>query len=364
MTQEAEAVTHALAPALLSAALAAVMAAGLAALLTGRLTRLLRRQQILDRPNDRSSHTEPTPRGGGLAVMAAILLVWLPFGWWFGDARGVWLVGGAVVLSAVSFADDVRTLGFGPRMGAQIAVVALLLAVPATGQAIGGVFGPWMPPKVELVGLALAWLWFVNLYNFMDGIDGITGVETITIAVGGWMAFTLGIASGSLPTQTASMSSQVLLAALAGGAVGFLVHNWHPARIFLGDVGSIPLGLLLGYALLTLASAGGWAAAILLPMYYLMDATLTLLRRAARGERVWVAHRQHAYQCAVRGALSHDAVSRRIAALNTALIALAILTVLPVPDHWPALLVDWALVGIGTLLTAGLIRHFHRCETR
>jgi UDP-N-acetylmuramyl pentapeptide phosphotransferase/UDP-N-acetylglucosamine-1-phosphate transferase len=123
---------------------------------------------------------------------------------------------------------------------------------------------------------------------------------------------------------------------VAGAAAGFLVWNWAPSKIFLGDVGSVPLGFLLGALLLQAAAAGQWAPALILPAYHLLDATITLLRRAARGEKVWRAHREHAYQRAVQAGMSHGAVAGRIAALNGALIACAL----------------WAASGAEALATA------------
>jgi len=132
---------------------------------------------------------------------------------------------------------------------------------------------------------------------------------------------------------------------LAAAALGFLVWNWPPAKIFLGDVGSVPLGFLLGWLLLKLAAGGDWAAALILPLYYLADATITLARRAIRGERVWRAHRQHYYQRAVQGGRSHARVSAGIGATNLMLVALAVLS----------LTQPWIALGLAGLVTALLL---------
>jgi UDP-N-acetylmuramyl pentapeptide phosphotransferase/UDP-N-acetylglucosamine-1-phosphate transferase len=184
-------------------------------------------------------------------------------------------------------------------------------------------------------------VWFVNLYNFMDGIDGITGVET------GALAFGLVLLSAVVP----ALSPVAVPAAAVGAAgLGFLVWNWHPARIFLGDSGSIPLGYLLGWLLLLAAGHGLWAPALILPAYYLTDATVTLVRRAANGHSLFQAHRQHFYQKAVQGGASHARVVRLILGGNLVLVALAWAAAFhPLP----------ALVGAGltvTLLLAGLAR--------
>ena len=155
----------------------------------------------------------------------------------------------------------------------------------------------------------------------MDGIDSITGVE----------AGCIGIGIALIAMQFPSFSIDPLLpTAIAAAAIGFLWWNWHPAKIFLGDVGSVPLGYLLGWLLLNLASSGFWAPALILPLYYLADATITLVRPAARGERVWEAHREHFYQRAVQGGRSHAQVSTGVGLCNVALLGLAALSL-----AWP-----------------------------
>lgn len=139
-------------------------------------------------------------------------------------------------------------------------------------------------------------------------------------------------------------------AALAGAVVGFAVWNWHPARVFMGDVGSIPVGYLGGWLMLMLAQSGAWAAALLLPAYYLADATLTLARRLLRGDRVWEAHREHAYQRAVQGGRSHAAVSLMVLGVNLVLLALAVVAT------WLAGWAAPAAVLAGVALALGFLR--------
>jgi UDP-N-acetylmuramyl pentapeptide phosphotransferase/UDP-N-acetylglucosamine-1-phosphate transferase len=172
-----------------------------------------------------------------------------------------------------------------------------------------------LPELADRLVAGLAWIWFINLFNFMDGIDGIAGVEAACIGAGLFVVLQgLGSPAGL----------GLIALATAGAALGFLWWNWQPARIFLGDVGSVPLGYLLGWLLLSAAAAGAWAPALILPLYYLADASLTLVRRLLRGERIWHAHRQHAYQRAVQGGMSHAQTVRIIAAGNLALIGLAV----------------------------------------
>lgn len=273
----------------------------------------LERRQILDHPNERSSHTRPTPRGGGLAVTTAVLAGWMVAA--VDDSLGGWAwmaILAAVVLMASSWLDDRINLPAAPRfLSHAIMVVVLLGYLP--GDAL--VFQGMLPLWVDRVVVALGWVWFVNLYNFMDGIDGITGVETAGLGLGiAGVALVAGAPLGAVP----------LALACAAAGLGFLVWNWHPARIFLGDVGSVPLGLLLGGLLVHLAVAGQLAAALILPAYYLADATITLGRRALRGEKVWQAHRTHFYQRAVQGGKSHAQVSLLVLAGNVALIGCAL----------------------------------------
>jgi len=269
---------------------------------------VLRRRAVLDRPNERSSHVAPTPRGGGIAVIGASVAAWLVFA----VARivppsTVAVALAAVGLAIVSWLDDLRDLSPAVRLLAQFAVVVVgILALPH-----GAIFQGWLPPALDAIAAALLWVWFVNLFNFMDGIDGIDASEAISIGLG------LALIAGS------DFALAAPAATIVGAALGFLVWNWAPARIFMGDVGSVPLGYLLGFLLYELALRGQWVPALILPAYFLVDATLTLLRRLARGERIWQAHREHFYQRAVQRGLSHAAVVLRVTAANIVLIACA-----------------------------------------
>jgi UDP-N-acetylmuramyl pentapeptide phosphotransferase/UDP-N-acetylglucosamine-1-phosphate transferase len=300
----------ALAP--LGPAAAAALGAGLLSCLgTRALIPLLRRRALFDIPNERSSHTVPTPRGAGLAVVGAVLCAWIGLALVGRAPPGVGAAAaGAGVIALVSWRDDRRGVPPMMRLLAQGAAVAVGLAALPAGGALAGWFGP--APAIAAAGLA--WLWFVNLFNFMDGIDGLAGGEAAAIGAG--LVLYAGIGAGRDPALAA------LAAAVAGAAAGFLVWNWAPARIFLGDVGSAPLGYLLGFLLLAPALRGHWRIALILPLYFLADASLTLARRLARGERIWLAHREHFYQRAVQKGLGHGAVVGRVLAADLLLIAL------------------------------------------
>ncbi|MBL8671797.1 MAG: glycosyltransferase family 4 protein [Alphaproteobacteria bacterium] len=323
-----------------------VAAAALAtAALTGGVRRWLLRRQVLDRPNERSSHKAPTPRGGGIAVLAAVASaggVLIALGWLAPLPAAVLLALG-LGLAALSFIDDLRGLPAFSRLLAHAVAAAAgvaLLLDPARPFAQG-----LLPPWLDAAAAFVTWLWFLNLFNFMDGIDGIAGSETLAIAAGA-TALGYGLAGAQSPF--------LLGLAITGAALGFLAWNWHPARIFLGDVGSVPLGYLLGWLLLALAQEGMWAAAVILPLYYLADATITILRRAARGERVWEAHRSHFYQRAVQAGWSHAAVAGRVLATGGALVGLSIAAeTAPVLGHpWAR----WACLAAASVLVAALLR--------
>jgi UDP-N-acetylmuramyl pentapeptide phosphotransferase/UDP-N-acetylglucosamine-1-phosphate transferase len=310
----------------------------IAAVGTGLLRRALASRGIVDKPNTRSSHHTTTPRGGGIAVVGAIagglallsVTVGLPAG-----AHIV--IPAALILAVVSWIDDVRGLPAWVRFLSHAVCVGaslywLALPVPALLEDL--------PSWAQSATLAIAWLWFLNLYNFMDGIDGITGVETMTITLG--VALVSGLASGGALVATALV--------VAAAMPGFLIWNWPPAKIFMGDIGSVTLGYLVGWLLLTMAGDGALIAALLLPGYYVADATITLFRRALRGEKIWQAHRQHAYQAAVQNGMSHGGVSARVGILGACLIGLALISTV---HPWPAL-------AAGVVMTVAMLHHLSR----
>lgn len=308
---------------------------------TAALLPVLRRREILDRPNARSSHARPTPRGGGVVIVVVLLA-----GLFLCVAlRGLWpvpavlLLAGTAALALVSWIDDLRGLPPAPRLAAQlVSVLAVSAAILWPGLGLG-VEISW----ALLVLMTLAWVWFVNLYNFMDGIDGITGVETLAVGAGVALVGHLG--------RTDDLVLPGLI--LAGTAAGFLLWNWHPARIFMGDVGSVPLGFVAGGLLIALALAGHPVPALILPLYYLADATWTLVRRLLQGKKIWQAHREHFYQRAVQRGASHAAVSGAVALCNLGLVGCAVLALalsasvaLAVAALIVALLLVWMRGGI------------------
>lgn len=282
----------------------------------------------LTRPG-KHGHERPVPTGGGIVAVGAALLVWLFFSLITGAFAETWRVAAAAAaLAALSFIDDLRQVPLLLRFAVHIAAVAFGLSLlPDTALLFGGALPLW----ADRLAVGVAWVWFTNLFNFMDGIDGIASVETI--AVGGGLAVALLIIASE--ASGAGWAMAPLAAALAGAGAGFLAFNWQPARLFLGDAGSIPLGYLLGWLLVWSACVHGlWWLALALPLYYWVDATATLLARAARGEKVWLPHRLHAYQLATQTGASHATVARFVALIDAGLVLLVLLTAARLLPAW------------------------------
>lgn len=273
--------------------------------------KFLRNKQILDHPNGRSSHTLPTPRGGGIGFVAVVLAFLIVSITVSPSVQGMALLAGVMLIAAISFADDMKPVALSIRLAAHVIAVTLVLAtLPDTIRLVPG----WMPMLVERAIIGFGWVWFINLFNFMDGIDGLAGSEAVAICVG------IMVLAGFAP---AFLGPAVHAAPIAGAVLAFLLFNWPPAKLFMGDIGSVTLGFLLGYVLILTALQGGLAAAILLPLYFCLDATVTLARRALRGAKLGEAHRDHAYQRAVVRGASHAKIVTIVTMLNLALIALA-----------------------------------------
>ena len=307
------------------------------------LLRPLLVRYALARPNARSSHSVPTPQGGGIAVVAATLIVGLPAGVVIGGSFAIpsilVLSIAALALALLGAVDDIRPLPALPRLVVQMAAVAALVVLAAPGR----VLPEFVPLWLEILVLILAGTWWVNLTNFMDGIDWITVSEFVPMTA---FVAAVGLAGAMGPIGAVSPAAGPLAAALCGALLGFAPANRPVARLFLGDVGSLPIGLLSGWLLLALAVAGHLAAALLISLYYVADATLTLVRRAMRGERVWEAHRSHFYQRATVNGFSVAEVDARIFLLNLGLAALGLITIVWPILSLPALLLGGLAVGV------------------
>ncbi|MFN2500514.1 MAG: glycosyltransferase family 4 protein [Pyrinomonadaceae bacterium] len=277
------------------------------------------KRRLFDIPNERSSHSEPMPHGAGLVIVVICLAAYLPISLLVSGTFSWGYLAGALMVALVSFLDDLYSIPFMWRLVVHsLAAVVLIMDVETW-------HGITMLGKISLGNfgylLTFIWIvWMVNSYNFMDGIDGLAGLQAVIASVG-WMLLTY-----ILDNQTLFLFSGVI----ASASLGFLVHNWNPAKIFMGDVGSAFLGYT--FAALPLLARSNVAkspdllpiAAVLFVWFFLFDSVITLGRRALRGERIWLAHREHLFQRLVLSGLSH----RRVAVIYGVLASILSMSVL------------------------------------
>ena len=315
--------------------MAPLIAVVVAGMITPVLRKWLAHSNLVDLPGERRSHSLPTPRGGGLAVVAALLAAVLLSSWpWW---QGLLLL---ILFSALGWLEDRRELAPPIRLVAQ-----MLLAVLALGL-IGGVesvdvFGysvhsPWL--WTALSGIAIVWL--INLHNFMDGSDGLAAMQGI------WSGLVLGV----LMLQGQQIAPAIFALSMAGAFGGFLLWNRPPAKVFMGDAGSVALGGSV--AILALVGAVGGTVSIwmslLVTSLFVVDATATLVMRVVQGEQWYTAHRQHAYQRLITAGWSHAQVLALYAATNLLLV----LPVVLLAKRYPNLELPLALAVAGLLAGA------------
>ena len=309
-------------------------------------------RHAIARPNARSSHHTPVAQGAGIAVvLAALALTWACILLWPrlspGQAEGFLIVSAAaIVLTILGALDDMRSLPATVRLIAQcVAVGAVVIALPHDMQVL-----PQLPWWMDRVCLLIAGVWFVNVTNFMDGIDWMTVAEVVPVT--GAMIL-LGVL-GSF-----DFTAAMIAATLCGAMLGFAPFNQPVARLFLGDAGSLPIGLLTGWLLMLLAVEGHRAVAIVLPLYYLADATITLLRRLMRRERFWQSHRTHFYQRATDNGFTVREIVARVFLANVALAALALISVLA--GH---VVVSLSTLCAAAVVVAALLTSFSRVKRK
>jgi Fuc2NAc and GlcNAc transferase len=271
--------------------------------------------KLISTPNDRSSHAHPMPSGGGLGIafggtIAGVWLMWEQSWAWWGIA------GLALILAMVGLADDIRHLPARLRFAVQLLIVIVLLWVVGFVEGVGTL--PLVTSEPAVAGLTislvllLAGVWWINLFNFMDGIDGIAGAQAIfmLLAAAGLGAW--------LDPGVMTTTGWLWMLSLAAATAGFLLLNWPPARIFMGDVGSTYLAMLIfGLALVSVRQ--GWLSYevwIILGATFVVDATATLLRRMLSRDRWFDAHRSHTYQRLTRRFGSHQPVTMITVAIN------------------------------------------------
>ena len=325
------------------------VAAAVAFAVTALMRRNARRLGTIQAPNERSSHIIPTPSGGGIGIVAggtiAIAALTVPAAW----PLGIGTIA-ALAVAAIGFVDDRTPLPARVRLTAQLVLVALTIAVtvPLDGLAAAAAL-PLPLALVAAIALVVAVYW-INLFNFMDGIDGIAGSQAIFMCCAAALLMVLNApdSAGTLPFW--------MLLTVAAASAGFLILNWPPARIFMGDAGSTYLGFMIVFVgLVTIASGAVTLAQwSILAAAFVTDATVTLARRLARRERVFEAHRRHAYQHLSRRWKSHRRVTASFIGVNLVwLLPLSWLSAIP-GWTWPALALAYLpLVAIAVLAGAG-----------
>jgi len=307
--------------------------------------RYARKHGLLNDPDHRSSHVQPIPTGGGLGIVIASTVagVWLAWG----QSQSILIaIALAVPLALVGLLDDIRHLSARVRLGVQVAVcTGLLIALGTVPEITVG--------NAVLGGLALSGLlllvgvWWINLFNFMDGIDGIAGVQAVFMFLAG-----AALTAWGNPDATAS-PLWVLMLCIVAATVGFMLMNWPPAKIFMGDTGSTWLGFMI-FALALLTVQSGWlsyAVWLVLGAVFVTDATITLLTRMARGERWYEAHRNHAYQRLARRWQGEQNAGHRSVTLLVAMVNLLWLA----PIAWACMLWPQWIPGLLVLAYAPLV---------
>jgi len=295
----------------------------------------------LDHPNDRSLHEVPVPRTGGIALHLGVLLAvaLLGPGW----SSGIWTAYG--LLAAISLLDDMMGMPAAARLAVHLAACALALNAL-------GVYTEWGWPVYALGVLALGWM--VNLYNFMDGADGLAG----GMAALGFGAYSAAAALGGDP------GFALLNLSISGAAGAFLVYNFPPARIFLGDIGSVPLGFLAGVLGVAGVLQGDWPPCFPLLVFspFIVDASWTLARRALTGQKIWEAHREHAYQRLVQLGWGHRRTVLAEYAVMLACAAAALLLLGASVQTWAGALAAAGAAYAAAIagITAAWRRHLHK----
>ncbi|NDY95408.1 glycosyltransferase family 4 protein [Wenzhouxiangella limi] len=314
-----------------------IMAGALSALLAWPLRTWLLARNIVDRPGHRRSHHAPTPRGGGLAMAAAMLCVVVPAAGLDGDFVPVLIL--IMALALLGWVDDVRDLPVRWRLLYQVLIALFMLwfTGPVSSITVGdlGLTLPWLWSALGVVAV----VWLINLHNFMDGSDGLAAMQ------GAWTGLVLGMLLYRHDLHTPALAGFVL----SGACLGFLWWNRPPARMFMGDSGSVTLGGLVGLLALSGAAEGTvsiWVSLIVCSLF-VVDATATLLRRVLRGGRWYTPHRQHAYQLLIARGWRHVQVLTLYLLVNV----LVVLPVLLLALRFPAW--DMALaIGLTAVLAA------------
>lgn len=305
--------------------------------LTGLTRNYAMRQELLDIPNQRSSHSVPTPRGGGVSIIVAIVVAGLLAAWKYPDQAGplFLLITTSFTYALLGWLDDHIDLSSLSRFLVQIliSVFAISWLFMIDGASLSG----HVPAQLLAITAVLWVVWMANLYNFMDGIDGIAAIEALVLSAAAAVWF--GVQGGD--------GIMIVALAVMGASAGFLGWNWSPAKIFMGDVGSVALGAFFAVLALVGSSHYGIPITAFIVLYgvFLVDSTVTLIKRMLRREKWWQAHRSHYYQRAVQSGWSHSEVSLAVLVIDIVLATLATMLIAGVLSELVTLLLASAILA-------------------
>ena len=246
---------------------------------------------FVDKPSKRSNHPKPIALGGGIGIIAVVLSLSIFFVPNWHTINSVILL----ILFLISILDDIVNVNIFARLCTHIFCSSLYIISYLADDVSNLFINNFLITKIVIYSIAILSLaWFINAFNFMDGVDGITSVYSITI-----------LFSLIFLYQYLSFEVNSLHYLLSGAIIAFLFFNWHPAKIFLGDAGSIPIGFIIAHLLLDLALRGFWVSALILPLYYIMDTSVTIFIRLIQKRKLWESHSDHFYQQGIRKGRTH-----------------------------------------------------------
>ncbi len=315
------------------------------AILTWILVRSLPSFGIVDVPDQRRAHNKITPRGGGLAIMLAIVIGLISYEYFITSSLiySAKIVPLLIILSVVSFLDDLIAIPVYIRLITHFtcSIIAVLYLSPAL------LFHNTLPYYVDFLISVLVLATCINIYNFLDGIDGISCAESIHLSI------TMLILCYLRPNEIINANMLIALnIMILASSLSFLIFNWHPAKIFLGDIGSIGLGFTLGLCLLTISASSTdlFISSFIASLYYIADGLITLFIRIANKEKIWQPHLKHFFQQAVKNGMNHQQIVLKITMCNIFLMLLSVLSL-----YFPIISTIIALFMVSILLI-----HFSR----
>ena len=308
--------------------------------------KILDKTQTIDIPNKRSNHNVPTPKGAGIGLIASLLIIYYLF---FPINDFIFTIS-IFLLCVTSFINDNKQISIALRLFIQTILAFIIISYwsPLVDSTLLEIF---IPGWLESIIMLLFILWMTNLFNFMDGIDGISSVQCIIIG--------LGVGSCLFLSEDINKFENVIAGFFVGSGIAFLIWNWQPAKVFLGDAGSIPIGFINAILFLLLFKNGFWYVAIILNSYYLTDSSITLIKRLLKKEKPWQAHKSHFYQKAVMNGYSHSEVCIIIAKHGLLLIIISFLA-----SIMPSLIIILFSILISSLSTIYLLYYLSKTPKR